>query len=87
MERQKEDTLSGTHNELDAERQTPEMIPLIPLQSVLPGTCLCGGPLNADGDFVVCENCGRPYCPDCGGPVVHGGGCQSCAVCGYGFCA
>jgi len=79
--------VSGTNNELSAERQTPEVVPVIPLHPIGPGTCLCGGRLNTDSDFVVCESCRRPYCPDCGGPIVHGGGCQSCAVCGYGYCA
>ena len=51
------------------------------------GSCLCGGPLCAEGEFVACEHCRRLYCPDCGGPVVHGGGCESCVVCGYGYCA
>ena len=67
--------------------EVAQVIQLIPLRPSAQGSCLCGGPLCANGEFVVCEHCQRPYCPECGGPVVHGGGCESCAVCGYGYCA
>ena len=72
---------------IGAQGEAVQVIPLIPLRRSVAGSCLCGGPLCAEGEFVVCEHCQRPYCLDCGGPVVHGGGCESCAVCGYGYCA
>jgi hypothetical protein len=79
--------MAERHQKTDTWPQGAVVVPLVPPRSATPGRCLCGGPLNRAGDFLICEHCHRAYCPDCGGPVVQGGGCRSCAVCGYGYCA